>query len=168
FVIHSSMLAPPLQQVDRTLVLHRGRKLIYFGGCDYFRMASHPAVLRALHEGAERFGLNAAASRATTGNHVLFGKLEKELARFFGVERAALLSNGYATNLAFTQTFAGEFTHALMDERSHGSPRDAVKALDCSVSSFRHRDPQDFRRRLARCGRAARPLVITDGLFSHD
>ncbi|HEY0548623.1 MAG TPA: hypothetical protein VGF13_03420, partial [Verrucomicrobiae bacterium] len=121
------MLAPPLQQIDRTMVLHRGRKLIYFGGCDYFRLASHPEVLCALRVGAEKFGLNAAASRSTTGNHVLFGKLEKELARFFGVERAALLSTGYATNLAFTQTFAAEFTHALMDERSHGSPRDAVQ-----------------------------------------
>lgn len=161
-------LAPPLQQVERTLVLHRGRKLIYFGGCDYFRLASHPKVLHAFHEGAEKFGLNAAASRFTTGNHVLFGKLETALARFFGVERAALLSNGYATNLAFTQTFAGEFTHALMDERSHGSPRDAVQALGCSASSFRHRDPQDLRRQLARCGRAGRSLVITDGMFSHD
>jgi 7-keto-8-aminopelargonate synthetase-like enzyme len=150
------------------MVLHRGRKLIYFGGCDYFRLASHPEVLRALREGADKFGLNVAASRSTTGNHVLFGRLEKELARFFGVERAALLSNGYATNLAFTQTFAGEFTHALMDERSHGSPRDAVNALDCSVRSFRHRDIRDFRRKLSRCGRAVRPLVITDGMFSQD
>jgi 7-keto-8-aminopelargonate synthetase-like enzyme len=150
------------------MVLHRGGKLIYFGGCDYFRLSSHPDVLHAFHEGADKFGLNAAASRSTTGNHVLFEKLEKELARFFGVERAALLSNGYATNLAFTQTFAGEFTHALMDERSHGSPRDAVNALECSVRSFRHRDPQGFRRALARCGRAARTLAITDGMFSHD
>ncbi len=161
-------LAPPLQQVDRTMVLHRGRKLIYFGGCDYFRLASHPEVLRALREGADKFGLNAAASRSTTGNHVLFGKLETELARFFGVERAALLSNGYATNLAFTQTFAAEFTHALMDERSHGSPRDAVNALECSARSFRHRDPGDFRRQLARYGRTGRTLAITDGMFSHD
>jgi 7-keto-8-aminopelargonate synthetase-like enzyme len=161
-------LAEPLQQIDRTMVRYRGRKLIYFGGCDYFRLASHPEVLRALHDGAEKFGLNAAASRATTGNHVLFGKLESELARFFGVERAALLSNGYATNLAFAQTFASEFTHALMDKRAHGSQRDAAQALDCPVRSFRHRDAQDFRRVLARCGRAARPLVITDGMFSHD
>jgi 8-amino-7-oxononanoate synthase len=161
-------LAAPLQQIDRTMVLHRGRKLIYFGGCDYFRLPSHPEVLRALHEGAKKFGLNAAASRLTTGNHVLFGKLETELARFFRVERAALLSNGYATNLAFTQTFASDFTHAWMDERAHGSQRDATEALSCPVRSFRHRDPRDLRRALARCGRRACPLVITDGMFSHD
>src|SRR5882672_7336931 len=106
-------LAEPLQQIDRTFVRHGGRKLIYFGGCDYFRLASHPEVLRALHDGAKKYGLNVAASRSTTGNHALFEKLEKELATFFRMERATLLSNGYATNLAFAQTFAGEFTHAL-------------------------------------------------------
>ena len=98
-------LAEPLQQVDRTFVLHRGHKLIYFGGCDYFRLSSHPDVLRALAEGVEKFGLNVAASRMTTGNHRLFGQLENELANFFNVEGAALLSNGYATNLAFAQSF---------------------------------------------------------------
>ena len=162
------MLAPPLQQLDRTSVLHRGRKLVYFGGCDYFRLASHPKVLQALHEGVDKFGLNAAASRLTTGNHVLFGKLEKGIASFFGVESAVLLSNGYATNLAFAQTFADDFTHALMDERSHGSPRDAVRMLNCRVLHFRHRDANDLRSKLASCGRAARLLVITDGMFSHD
>jgi len=149
-------------------ILHRGRKLIYFGGCDYFRMASHTKVLRALHDGVKKYGLNVAASRSTTGNHTLFAQLENELAKFFGVERAALLSNGYATNLAFAQTFAGEFTHALIDERSHGSPRDAAQLLRCPVLTFAHRDTKDFRRVLKSRGRSARPLVLTDGMFSHD
>ena len=33
------MLAAPLQQTDRTFVRSMGRKLIYFGGWDYFRFA---------------------------------------------------------------------------------------------------------------------------------
>lgn len=161
-------LAPTLQQTDRTFVRHQGRKLIYFGGCDYFRLASHPEVLRALHEGTERFGLNVAASRTTTGNHALFIRLEKALAKFFGVERAALLSSGYTTNLAYAQTCAGRFTHALVDERTHHSPRDATSFLDCPLRPFRHRDVKHFCQQLKSCGKSARPLVITDGLFSHD
>ena len=164
------MLAPTLQQMGRTFVREegRGRKLIYFGGCDYFRMASHPEVLRALHDGADRYGLNVAASRLTTGNHQLFMALEQALVKFFGVEGAALFSTGYATNLAFTQSFTGHFTHALLDARLHGSPRDAAELLHCPVKTFRHRDPEDLRRQIKACGRAARPLVLTDGMFSHD
>jgi 8-amino-7-oxononanoate synthase len=161
-------LSSPLQQLDRTFVRFRGRKLTYFGGCDYFRLSSHPDVLRALHEGAEKFGLNVAASRITTGNHVLFEKLENELVRFFGVEDAALFSNGYATNLAFAQAFADEFTHAFIDARCHASPQDATQLLRCPVASFRHRDVPDLRRKMKSLVRNAKPLVLTDGLFAHD
>jgi len=56
----------PLQQVERTFVRFRGRKLSYFSGCDYFRLASHPEVIAALKEGVKKFGLNVAASRLTT------------------------------------------------------------------------------------------------------
>ena len=114
----ASDLAEPLQQIDRTHVLHRGRKLIYFAGCDYFRLASHPDVLRAVHTGLDELGLNVAASRKTTGNHPIYGELESSLARFFGTESALLVSNGYATNLAVAQALAGEFTHGLVDNRA--------------------------------------------------
>ncbi len=82
----------PLQQIDRTYVRFRGRKLSYFSGCDYFRLASHPKVIAALKVGVEKYGLNVAASRLTTGNHVLYRELEKRLADFFKVEDALLLS----------------------------------------------------------------------------
>src|SRR6516162_7197898 len=106
----------PLQQLDRTYVRFKGRKLSYFSGCDYYRLASHPEVLEALRIGAERYGLNVAASRLTTGNHVLYLELEKALSRFFGAEDALLVSTGYATNLVVAQALAGNFSHALIDE----------------------------------------------------
>src|SRR5258708_13325569 len=99
----------PLQQIDRTYVRFRGRKLSYFSGCDYFRLASHPEVIAALEEGVRKYGLNVAASRLTTGNHILYQQLEKRLAAFFDVENALLLSGGYVTNLIFPQTFPGNF-----------------------------------------------------------
>src|SRR5712672_649603 len=61
------ILPESLQQIERTRVFWRGRKLTYFGGCDYFRLSSHPEVVSALKEGVDRFGLNVAASRFTTG-----------------------------------------------------------------------------------------------------
>src|SRR5258707_2821472 len=81
------MIEPePLQQLDRTFVRFRRRKLSYFSGCDYYRLASHPRVLAALRAGVAKYGLNVAASRLTTGNHVLYPRLENALVRFFGQE----------------------------------------------------------------------------------
>lgn len=158
----------PLQQVDRTYILRLGRKLSYFGGCDYFRLSSHPAVLAAAREGLRRYGLNVAASRLTSGNHALYLDLEKRLARFFGAESSLLVSGGYATNLVVAQSLAGQYSQALLDERSHGSLRDAAQFLDCPILQFKHRDPEDFSRAIRRCGRGARLIVLTEGMFAHD
>lgn len=157
--------AAPLQQVDRTYVLFRGRRLAYFSGCDYFRMASHPAVLRAVKRGMDHYGLNVASSRVTTGNHRLYRELERKLARFFGVEDALLVSTGYMTNIAVTQALAGQFTHALMDEKGHVCLQDAAQFLGCRVLRFKHRDPADLAQQLKRCGKGARVILLTDGMY---
>jgi 7-keto-8-aminopelargonate synthetase-like enzyme len=162
------IVAPPLQQVDRTYVLYRGKKYSYFGGCDYFRLASHPQIRRAVRDGITRFGLNVAASRLTTGNHQLYEELEQQLAAFFRVESAVLISNGYMTNLVVAQALAGRFSHVLIDKRSHGSLQDAARFFGCPVLTFQHRNPSDAARALNRCGRRAIPILLTDGVFSHD
>jgi 8-amino-7-oxononanoate synthase len=158
----------PLQQIERTYVRYRNRKLSYFSGCDYFRLASHPEVIAALKEGLQKYGLNVAASRLTTGNHVLYGKLEEKLAGFFGAESALLVSGGYVTNLIVAQALAGSFSHAIVDEKAHPSLWDAARMLDCPVVKFRHRDMEDLEQAVRRCGPGARLMLMTDGMFAHD
>jgi 7-keto-8-aminopelargonate synthetase-like enzyme len=158
----------PLQQVERTCVRWRGRKLIYFSGCDYFRLASHPPVLKAVERGLKQFGLNVAASRLTTGHHAIYETLERRLADFFGAEDVLLVSNGYLTGTVAAQALAGNFSHALVDERAHPALLDAANQLNCPVIRFKHRDTPDFASALDRCGRGSRPVVLTDGMFSHD
>ena len=160
--------ADPLQQVRRTYVRHQGQTLSYFSGCDYFRLASHPRIVRAVKDGLSRYGLNVAASRITTGNHKLYGRLEKQLGKFFRAEAALLTSTGYVTNLVVAQALSGQFSHALMDERAHAALKDAAQFLNCPVLAFKHRDVASFEAALKRCGIGARPLVLTDGMFSHD
>jgi 8-amino-7-oxononanoate synthase len=160
-------VSPTLQQVDRTYVRFQGRKLSYFAGCDYFRLASHPKVLAAAALGLKKYGLNVAASRLTTGNHQLYEQLEKSIRDFFGAETATLASNGYTPNLMAAQALAGHFSHALIDERAHGCLLDAALLLDCPSIKFKHRSADDLVRVLKRLGNA-RPIVLTDGMFSHN
>ena len=161
-------LPEPLQQIGRTFVRYRGRRLLYFAGCDYFRLASHSRVLAALKRAVDRLGLNVAASRLTTGNHVLYEKLERELARFFDAPAAVLVSTGYNGNIVLAQALEGSFSHALVDERSHPSLKDTAAVLNCPVLIFRHRDSEHLAVSVSRCGPECRPIVLTDGLFSHD
>ena len=163
------MIEPgPLQQIDRTCVRLGRRKLSYFSGCDYFRMASHPEVMAALEVGARRYGLNVAASRLTTGNHRLYQVLERRLAEFFAAPSALLVPTGYLADLIAAQALAGDFSCALVDEASHSSLRDAARFLECPVRQFRHRDAADLARVVRRCGAGAKLVLLTDGMFSRD
>jgi 7-keto-8-aminopelargonate synthetase-like enzyme len=157
-----------LQQIDRTCVRFRNRKLSYFSGCDYFRLASHPKVLAAAAAGLEKFGLNVAASRMTTGNHSLYRALEETLADYFKAEAALLVSGGYLTNLVVAQALAGEFTHVLIDEKAHASLADASGFFECAVVRFKHRDPKSLAATVQACGPSSRLILLTDGMFSHD
>lgn len=157
-----------LQQTDRTFVLRRGRKLIYFAGCDYHRLASHPSVLRAAREGLDSFGLNVSASRLTSGNHCVYTELESFLVSFFDCDKATLVSTGYLAPLVVAQALAGEVDRAFIDERAHACLFDAATMLGCGWSAFRHRDAGSLARAVEAAGTEASLLVLTDGMFSHD
>jgi 7-keto-8-aminopelargonate synthetase-like enzyme len=158
----------PLQQTDRTYVRFRRRKLSYFSGADYFRLASHPRVMAAAQAGVRKYGLNVAASRLTTGNHALYVELEAQLADFFAAESALLVSSGYMTNLVVAQALAGHFSHALIDEGAHPSLADAARFLDCPVLQFKSRDAAALARAVRRCGPGSKLAILTDGMFSQD
>ncbi|HEY0457393.1 MAG TPA: pyridoxal phosphate-dependent aminotransferase family protein, partial [Verrucomicrobiae bacterium] len=161
-------LPPALRQIDPTHVLHGGRKLIYFGGCDYFRLSWHPKIRRALVDGLAEHGLNVAASRITTGNHPIYSQLERALELFFRCEKALLLGNGYMTNLAVVQGVRSEITHALIDEQAHASLQDAAQLLERPVRRFAHGNPVALLAALRSCGPKSRPLVLTEGFCAQD
>ena len=162
------MLGPELQQLGRVHVRQAGRRLLYFGGCDYLRLSRDPRVLAAARTALRRYGLNVAASRVTTGNHPLYGELERALAAFFQVEAALVLPNGYATNLVVAQALAGEVTHAFVDVAVHASPKDAAAVLGCPVRTFAHHDAKQLASQLRRLPRRSRPVVFTDGLDARE
>src|ERR1041385_446762 len=89
----------PLAQIERNHVQLKNRKLLYFSGCDYFRLARHPRVLDAAKRALTDHGLNVAASRLTTGNHALFGELERGLCAFFDAPDALLRSEEHTSEL---------------------------------------------------------------------
>jgi glycine C-acetyltransferase/8-amino-7-oxononanoate synthase len=158
----------PLQSVGDNEIRWRGRRVVHFSGCDYFRLSRHPRIVRAAQASLAENGLNVAASRRTTGNHQIYAELESALAEFFGAESAVLLPDGYLAPVAAAQALAGEFTQAFVDEYAHGALLDAARMLDCPVRHFRHRDPVHLAALISRCPPKARPIVLTDGMFSHD
>ncbi len=160
----AATLPPPLRAASRTEVWAGRRRLTYFGGCDYFRLSSHPQVVAAANRAAREFGLGVAASRRTTGNHPLYEELEQSLAVFFGVEAARLVGTGYVTNLIVAQALAGDFTHLLLDAGAHPSLHDAAALITIPCRPYRAGDAADAVRQQRHLPAQARCLVLTDGI----
>jgi 7-keto-8-aminopelargonate synthetase-like enzyme len=158
----------PLQLVGLNEVRWRGRTLVQFSGCDYFRLARDAKLDAAAKKTLATSGLNASASRLTTGDREIYHQLESALAKFFHAESAVLFSDGYFAPLAAAQAFAGEFTHAFVDELAHAALLDAAKMLGCPVKIFPHRDVVALKKLFPRGVKNFRPIILTDGMFSHD
>ncbi len=158
----------PLEFIGQNELRFHGRTFINFSGCDYFRLARDPRLAAAAKKTLAETGLNVSASRLTTGNRDIYLQLESALARFFAAEAALILSDGYLAPLATAQALAGEFTHAFIDERAHNALIDAARMLDCPVKKFPHRNAAALEKLFAKLGRNARPIILTDGMFSYD
>jgi 7-keto-8-aminopelargonate synthetase-like enzyme len=56
----------------------------------------------------------------------------------------------------------------LLDERAHAALVDAAGQFGAIVRRFAHRDAVTLQAEVRKCGRGAKVMVLTDGMFSHD
>ena len=153
---------PALRQVSPTEVEWRGRRLVYFGGSDYFRFAWHPRLRAAVARAAVVLGHNLSASRLTTGNHPLYIELERSLANFFIAPAVVLTPTGYSAPLVVGQALARRITHAFVDEQAHGCMKDAAVLSRAKVKFFRHGDAGALEESVRRCDARAKVAVFAN------
>ena len=93
-----------------------GRDYLAFASNDYLGLASHPALVAALQDGAARFGAGAGASHLVSGHLAPHDAAETALAAFLGREAALLFSSGYQANVGVIGALVGigmKFASAL-------------------------------------------------------
>ena len=157
---------PLLQGPQGPEVVVDGQRLLAFCSNDYLGLASHPEVIRALREGAERWGVGGGASHLVVGHSQPHHQLEEALAEFTGRPRALLFSTGYMANLAAVTALAGRGDTVLEDRLNHASLLDAGLLSGARFSRYLHNDAASLAARLEKAEGNA--LVVTDGVFSMD
>ncbi len=146
-----------------------GRRMLSFSCNDYLNLTHHPAVKRAAAAAVEKYGAGAGASRLVTGNHPLFGELERRLARLKGTEAACVFGSGYLANAGIVPVIVGNGDLLLVDELSHSCLWAGARLSWARVEVFRHNDAAHAEE-ILRFHRAAHrhALIVTDGVFSMD
>jgi 8-amino-7-oxononanoate synthase len=147
-----------------------GRELIAFASNDYLGLANHPALVKAVRDAAQRFGVGAGASHLVSGHFGPHAALEAELAAFVrpcAGARALVFSSGYLANLSILTVFAGRGDAIFADRLNHACLNDGALLSRADFVRYAHRDVVALGAALA-ASNAARKLIATDAVFSMD
>jgi len=156
-------------RLDGIWVNRNGRRLLSFCCNDYLALSHHPALKAAAIEATERHGVGSGASRLVTGNHPLFGELERRLARLKGTEAACVFGSGYLANSGIIPALIGRDDLVLIDELAHACLWAGARLSGATVLPFRHSDVAHIEALLAEHrSHHPRALIATDGVFSMD
>jgi 8-amino-7-oxononanoate synthase len=144
-----------------------GRAFTAFCSNDYLGLAAHPDLVRALQEGAGRYGAGAGASHLILGHSAAHHALETALAEFVDMPRALLFSTGYMANIGIVTALLGRGDAVFADKLNHASLNDAALLSRAGFRRYPHLDLNALEKMLA-ASSARRKLVVTDAVFSMD
>ena len=155
----------PRQVVD-------GREMLAFCSNDYLGLASHPAVVEALQEGAGRYGAGSGASHLVSGHSRAHALLEERfgewMAPYIPQARALYLCTGYMANLAVLTALGADADAMIFSEAlNHASLIDGARLAKAGVTVYPHGDVAALERQLA-ASTAGTKIVVTDSVFSMD
>ena len=155
-----------LQSPQGAEIVIDGRHCVSFCSNDYLGLANHPLVIKALQDGAARYGVGSGASHLITGHSAAHHALEEELAEFTGRPRSLLFSTGYMANLGIIGALAGPRDTVYEDRLNHASLVDAAVLSRARLRRYPHGDMGTLRNQLVRADKLA--LIVSDGVFSMD
>jgi glycine C-acetyltransferase len=134
----------------------------------YLGLGLRPEIVAAEEAAAHRYGAGPGAVRFISGSYDPHVELERRLARFHGREAAMAFSSAYATLLSVVTPLTTETTVLISDELNHNCIINAMRlARPLEKRVYAHLDMAALDAALAEsAGKAARALVVTDGIFS--
>jgi len=144
------------------------RAFLRMNSNSYLGLATHPQVIEAEAEAAEKFGTGPGAVRFISGTYQSHIDLEQKLAEFHRRESAMLFSSAYTTMTGVLPQFISADTLVVSDALNHNCIINAIKlSQPASKEIYAHADINALEKILeAYKGRVKRVCLVTDGIFS--
>ncbi|MBL4803200.1 MAG: aminotransferase class I/II-fold pyridoxal phosphate-dependent enzyme [Emcibacter sp.] len=152
-----------------TTAIINGRETVLAGTNNYMGMTFNAECMEAAQKALTEFGTGTTGSRTLNGTYDSHKKLEDTLKAFYDVEHAIVFSTGYQANLGIISTLAGPKDYVVIDSDSHASIYDGCAMGNATVVRFKHNNPDNLEKRLARIRRddpEAGILVVLEGVYS--
>jgi len=137
---------------------------------NYLGLSDHPEIIKAAHEGLDRWGFGMSSVRFICGTQQIHKTLEARLSSFLGMEDTILYPSCFDANGGLFETLLGPEDAVISDQLSHASIIDGVRLCKAKRYRYANSDMDDLRRQLqqAKADGARYKLITTDGVFSMD
>ena len=145
-----------------------GAQVINMCANNYLGLAEHPEVIRAAHEGLDRWGYGLSSVRFICGTQVIHKELEASLSKFLGMDDTILYTSCFDANTGLFETLLGSEDAVISDELNHASIIDGIRLCKAQRYRYGNNDMDALEARLREASGAQTRLIATDGVFSMD
>ena len=144
------------------------KSVVNLSSNNYLGLATHPKLIKAAAEAAEKYGVGSGAVRTISGTMAMHMELERRLATFKHVESVVVFQSGFAANAGTVAAILTKDDVVVSDELNHASIIDGCRLSKAAIKVFPHKDVDAARKILKELPAGQRKLLITDGVFSMD
>jgi glycine C-acetyltransferase len=144
------------------------KKVINMCANNYLGLSSHPAVVKAAHEGLEARGYGMSSVRFICGTQDIHRELERRLTEFLGTEDTLLFPSCMDANAGVFEAILTKDDVIISDRLVHASLVDGIRLCSAMHDTIKHSDMGHLEEKLQLHADKRFKLVVTDGVFSMD
>ena len=153
---------------DARIRVATGAEVLNMCANNYLGLAEHPEVLRAAHDGLDKWGYGLASVRFICGTQQIHKQLEQKLSEFLGAQDTILYTSCFDANGGLFETLLGAEDAIISDELNHASIIDGIRLCKAQRFRYKNSDMADLEAQLKQAQSARFRMIATDGVFSMD
>ena len=146
----------------------KGKEYIAFCSNNYFGLANHPEIKKAVKDALKKYGWGSGASRLISGNMELHEALECEISGLKKQDSTIVFSTGYMANIGAICSLVSNGDLAICDRLNHASIIDGCRLSGATFRIYPHRNVKKLENILKKSTEYPRKLIVTDTVFSMD
>jgi glycine C-acetyltransferase len=142
--------------------------VLNFCANNYLGLGGHPELISAAKQALDQWGYGMSSVRFICGTQDIHKELERNLARYVGMDDCILYSSCFDANGGVFETLMKDEDVIITDELNHASIIDGIRLAKAKRLIYKHMDLADLEAKLSEAQSARFRLVVTDGVFSMD
>lgn len=155
---------------DDNIITVAGKQYVNMSGNDYLGLRFNKDIISKSIEYTKKYGSSSSSSRLITGTIDIYQKLEEDLAKFKGTQKALVFNSGFQANFSILSLLTnkaniGTTPDVFTDKLNHASMHDGLSGI--RQKRYKHLDINHFKKLVNESDNESK-LAITETVFSMD